>query len=223
MPWHRAMLEGMGTQREEPRGSHSPLPTPLATAVIDPPKVAAVSGNRSPHASASSPPAPVCDLEAGTSPSAVSLSPAPALARWCPLNLLLPPEPALVLPSALLLPPRAPPDPASSRRRRRTRRWVKSVDFLELKWGRCTRVIPTAQLGGGKRSWSLWITADCLYGNAGGTSRLGVFIVGGDDICIGKGNGGAWGTIGGQFGYKWVCLRPGIPSYILRVLRDQDI
>lgn len=88
MLWHKAMPDGIGTQREELRGSHSP-PSPIESMDLKP-----VVAPGSPHTSPSSP-AAAPGLDTRVSPNPVSVLPS-ILALSPPLSF----TPDLTLPSA---------------------------------------------------------------------------------------------------------------------------
>ncbi len=129
MFWHKAMPDGIGTQREELRGSHSP-PSPIESMDLKP---VVVPG--SPHTSPSSP-AAAPGLETRVSPNPVSVLPSilalsPPFSFTPDLSLLsalaCPSSPARTLsgPSATVL-----LGPTNRRRNSREAEWE---DFLEMK------------------------------------------------------------------------------------------
>ena len=127
------MPDGIGTQREERRGSHSP-PSPIENMDLKP---VVVSG--SPHASPSSS-AAAPGLETGISPNPVSLFPAVLALSLSPdltlpSALARPSSPTLTLPGPSAIVLLGPPS------RRRNSREAKWVDLLGMKWGQRTAVI----------------------------------------------------------------------------------
>lgn len=173
------MFDGIGTQREELRGSHSPS-SPIGSMDLKP-----VVDSGFPHTSPSCPSA--------ASPNPISVFPSvPAL----PPILSLTPD--RTLPSALFcssspaLNLSGPSDivslgPASKRRNKIEAEWE---DFLEINGGQGTPVIL-----GQKLEWrnnpDLFLLSESrpLCESAGEEGRIGVFIVGGDYICLGRDKG----------------------------------
>lgn len=179
MFWHKAMFDGIGTQREELRGSHSPS-SPIGSMDLKP---VVVSG--SPHTS------PSC-----LSPASALQSPNPISAFPSIRALSLTPD--RTLPSALIrssspaLNLSGPSDivslgPASKRRNKIEAEWE---DFLEINGGQGTPVIL-----GQKLEWrsnpDVFLLSESrpLCESAGEEGRIGVFIVGGDYICLGRDEG----------------------------------
>lgn len=183
MFWHKAMFDGIGTQREELRGSHSPS-SPIESMDLKP-----VVDSGSPHASPSCPSAG----SALRSPNPISVFPSiPAL----PLTLSLTPD--RTLPSALIrssspaLNLSGPSDiaslgPASKRRNKIEAEWE---DFLEINGGQGTPVILGEQLEW-RNNPDVFLLSESrpLCESAGEEGRIGVFIVGGDYICLGRDKG----------------------------------
>lgn len=181
MFWHKAMLAGTGTQREELLGSHRP-PSPIENTE---PKAVVVSG--SPHMP------PSCPAAAPTPESPVSHNPVSAL----PSVLALSFPPGLTLPSALARPsgpglnlwgPGANglPGPASKRRKSME---IEREDFLGIKWRLNTAVIVVEKWARSNPGSFLLSASRLVCDSAGEDGRIGVFIVGGDYICPGRDKG----------------------------------
>lgn len=177
MFWHKAMPDGIGTQREELRGSHSP-PSSIESMDLKP---VVVPGSAHPSPSS---PAAAPGLETWVSPNPVSVLPS-ILTLFPPLSF----TPDLTLPSALARPSSPAltlPGPAAivvlcPASRRRNSREAEWEDFL-IKWGQNTAVIFLGQMLERRRNPEVCLLSEWrpLCDSAGEGGRIGVFIVGGD-------------------------------------------